>query len=122
MTVYHEGCGEVNAKIHAVGIPASAVAWVNNCPAVATCPTRRENTRITIDVTASLFHDFTIQGKKIKELRELKEASHWVYLDKMATSKQQENMLLTEHFTWPPIVCYPQAYLFDAMNCQLTDM
>jgi hypothetical protein len=27
----------------------------------------------------------------------------------MASAKQQENMLLTEHFTWPPIVrpCRP---------------
>jgi hypothetical protein len=23
----------------------------------------------------------------------------------MANAQQQENMLLTEHFTWPPIVC-----------------
>jgi hypothetical protein len=30
----------------------------------------------------------------------------------MASAKQQENMLLTEHFTWPPIVrLHPLSFL-----------
>jgi len=33
-----------------------------------------------------------------------------IFRGKMANAKQQENMLLTEHFTWPPIVCIASYY------------